>query len=145
MNKIVLGVGILAALALVFAVPALAAVNVSAIGEVTVVDSIAGTFQIQSEEGDTYEVVPPDGFDLSSLSTGDSVLAEGTLAGGVITATAVVILDEEAELTVIGEVTAVGDDSFEILTEDEGGFVVFPPADFALGSLELGDRGGGPG
>jgi hypothetical protein len=140
MNKIGLGVGVLAALALVFAVPALAAVQVSAIGEVTAVDSVAGTFQIQTEEGDTYEVVPPDGFDLNSLSTGDPVLAEGTLAGGVITATAVVLLDEEVELTVIGEVTAVGDDSFEILTEDEEVFTVVPPDDFDLGSLELGDR-----
>jgi len=140
MTRSALVVALIAGLAFLVAIPAMAAIQISAIGEVTAVDSIAGTFQIQTEEGDTYEVVPPEGFDLSSLSTGDPVLAEGTLAGGVITATAVVLLDEEAELTVIGEVTAVGDDSFEILTEDEGVFVVFPPADFDLGSLELGDR-----
>ena len=140
MTKSVLGVVLVTVLALVIAIPALAAVNVSAMGEVTLVDSVAETFQMQSDEGDDFEVVPPDGFDLYFLSVGYQVLVEGTLAGGAITAAIVVLLDEDADLSVVGAVSAIGAETFEITTEDGDIFMVTPPEDFDLSSMEIGDR-----
>lgn len=137
MTKKLLGVSLVAVLAVLAAVPALAAVTVVAEGEVTAIDAVAGTFQIQSEAGDTFEVNPPAGFDLATLSVGAQVHVEGTLAGGVITATLVELITAGDEVVVTGEVTAVGDADFT-LDVDGTIYTVVPPDGFDLASLEVG-------
>ena len=49
-------------------------------GTVMSIDLVAGTFTVETEEGDTFTVVPPEDFDLTTLQEGDEVEVEGTLA-----------------------------------------------------------------
>ena len=137
--KIAVAIGLLSVLGLAVVAPAMAAVNVSAFGEVIAIDGGAGTFQLRAESGDLYEVIPPAEFALSDLSIGDEVLVEGTLDSGVITASSVVIL-EDVELRVVGEVIAIRSLFFVIRTADGVIYRVLPPEDFDLSSLEREDR-----
>lgn len=137
--KIAVAIGLLSVLGLAVVAPAMAAVNVSAFGEVTAIDGAAGTFQLRAESGDFFEVVPPADFELSDLSLGDEVLVEGTLDSGVITASIVVIL-EDVEVRVVGEVIAIRPLIFVIRTDNGVITRVLPPEDFDLSSLEREDR-----
>ncbi len=70
---------VLAALiALALAAPALAAPGNKVIkGEVTALS--AATFTVLTNKGETIEVIPPAGFDLTTLNVGDAVLVKGRL------------------------------------------------------------------
>jgi len=48
-------------------------------GTVTSIDLEAGTFTVETEEGEIYTVVSPEDFDLTSLQVGDEVEVKGTL------------------------------------------------------------------
>jgi Domain of unknown function (DUF5666) len=48
-------------------------------GTVLSIDAAAGTFQVQGKDGEVYVIIPPAGFDLSSLKVGDVVEVKGTL------------------------------------------------------------------
>lgn len=137
----VLGIGVVAALALGLAiVPALAQVDVSATGEVVAIDAVAGNFQLDSE-GDLYTVIPPAGFDLATLAVEDFVLVAGELEAGVITAESLEILAPPADVEVTGEVQSINEaeGSFEILGEDEAVYGVIAPEGFDFASLAVGD------
>lgn len=73
-------------IALSLAAPALAAPGNKVIkGEVTVIG--ATTFTVLTHKGETIEVTPPTGFDLTTLKIGDIVLVKGRLQpGGKLTA-----------------------------------------------------------
>jgi len=137
MAKLFLGASLITTLALVAVLPAIAAVNVSAEGEVTAIDAVAGSFTLQAG-ADVYAVIPPAGFDLAGLSVGDQVSVEGSLEAGVITATSVEILPEGEEIEVTGEVSAIAEASFDISVEGTA-YSVVPPEGFDLTTLAVGD------
>jgi len=137
MAKLFLGASLITTLALVAVWPVIAAVNVSAEGEVTAIDAVAGSFTLQAG-ADVYAVIPPAGFDLAGLSVGDQVSVEGSLEAGVITATSVEILPEGEEIEVTGEVTAIAEASFDISVEGTA-YSVVPPEGFDLTTLAIGD------
>jgi len=137
MAKLFLGASLITTLALVAVLPVIAAVNVSAEGEVTAIDAVAGSFTLQAG-ADVYAVIPPAGFDLAGLSVGDQVSVEGSLEAGVITATSVEILPEGEEIEVTGEVTAIAEASFDISVEGTA-YSVVPPEGFDLTTLAIGD------
>jgi len=56
MAKLFLGASLITTLALVAVLPAIAAVNVSAEGEVTAIDAVAGNFTLQAG-ADVYAVI----------------------------------------------------------------------------------------
>lgn len=114
MPKLILAVLVIAGLAFA-AIPALADVTVSAEGVVTAIDGSAGTFDLQSDAGDVYTVDPPDDFNLSILTVGAKVRVEGTLAGGVITASAV-------------ELAELDDDDDDASSSDNQGFYCRTPS-----------------
>jgi len=61
-------------------------------GKVTSIDLGAGTFTVETEDGEIFTVTPPEDFDLTSLLVGDKVEVEGTLTEvGKVLATAVKI------------------------------------------------------
>jgi hypothetical protein len=53
--------------------------EVEIVGTVTAIDEAAGSFTVETEAGETYTVVPGEGFDFSTLAVGDTVAVEGTL------------------------------------------------------------------
>jgi hypothetical protein len=59
------------------------------------IDLEAGTFVIETPEGETLTVIPPEGFDLSTLTVGDLVLVEGVVDGDTLTATSIVPASSE--------------------------------------------------
>lgn len=134
MAKKVLGASLLLVMALVAAVPALAATDVSLQGQVTAVDTVAGNFTFRVG-ADMYTVIPPAGFNLAGLAVGSQVAVECSLDAGIITATSVEVL---AEFEAVGQVTAVGTDTFDILSFDGVAYTVDPPDGFDLGTLSVG-------
>ena len=141
MAKFYLGTSLITTLALVAVLPAIAAVNVSAEGEVTAVNAVAGNFTFQAGV-DVYTVIPPAGFDLASLMVGDQVAVKGSLEADVITATSVEILPPEPEPVEVEEhgfVTAIAEASFDIENLDGETLTVIPPDGFDLATLEVGD------
>jgi hypothetical protein len=61
-------------------------------GTVLSINAAAGTFQVQEEAGSVHTIVPPAGFDLTSLRVGDSVEVKGTLnADGSVSAVSIKI------------------------------------------------------
>ena len=137
MAKLFLGASLITTLALVAVLPVIAAVNVSAEGEVTAIDAVAGSFTLQAG-ADVYAVIPPAGFYLAGLAVGDQVAVEGSLETGVITATSVEFLPEGEEIEVTGEVTAIAETSFDISVEGTA-YSVVPPEGFDLTTLAIGD------
>ncbi|MGH2581589.1 MAG: DUF5666 domain-containing protein [Anaerolineales bacterium] len=140
MAKKIFGASVITILTLALAIPALAAVDVSAEGEVTAIDLVAGNFDIQAGL-DAYNVIQPVGFDLNTLTVGDNVLVEGSLEAGVITATSVEILPDEVEVTVQGEVTVIDEaaGNLQILSTEGETFTVIPPEGFDLTPLAVGN------
>jgi hypothetical protein len=61
------------------------------------IDLEAGTFEIETPEGETLTVIPPEGFDLSTLAVGDLVLVEGVVDGDTLTATSIVPASSEVD------------------------------------------------
>jgi len=138
----VLGIGLIAVMGLGFVVvPALAQVDVNASGEVVAIDAVAGNFQLDAGGGDVYTVIPPEDFDLGTLSIGASVEVQGELEAGVITATSVEIVPPPEDVEVSGEVQSINEaeGSFEILTEDATAYSVIAPVGFDFASLAVGD------
>lgn len=133
MAKKVLGASLFVVLALVMAIPALAATDVSLQGQVTAVDTVAGNFTLQVGT-DVYTVTPPAGFDLTALAVGSQVLVDGSLDAGIITATSVEVL---AEVKAVGQVTAIGTDTFDLMSFEGVAYTVTPPAGFDLGTLSV--------
>lgn len=77
MKKILFAV-LAALIALLLAAPALAAPGNKVIkGEVTALG--AATFTVLTNKGETIEIIPPAGFDLTMLKVGDAVLVKGRL------------------------------------------------------------------
>lgn len=138
MAKFVFGASLITTLALVAVMPVLAAVNVSAEGQVTAIDTVAGNFTLQSD-ADVYTVIPPAGFDLTTLVVGDQVAVEGSLDAGVITATSVEIIPAGVFVEEYGYVTAISDTGFEFENLDGNTRSVVPTADFDLSTLAVGD------
>jgi hypothetical protein len=134
MAKKLFGASLFVAIALIAAIPVLAATDVNVVGEVTAVDTVAGNFTLQSGV-DVYSVIPPAGFDLASLAVGAQVVVAGSLDAGVITATSVEVM---AELGVVGQVTAVGADNFELQSFEGVAYSVTPPDGFDLSTLTVG-------
>jgi hypothetical protein len=134
MAKKLLGASVFIVLALVAAIPALAATDVSVQGEVTAVDTVAGNFTLLAG-ADVYSVIPPVGFDLAGLAVGSQVLVNGSLDAGIITATSVEVL---AEISVVGHVTAIGTDSFDLMSFEGAAYIVHAPDGFDLGTLSVG-------
>ena len=138
----VLGIGLIAVMGLGFVVvPALAQVDVNASGEVVAIDAVAGNFQLDAGGGDVYTVIPPEDFDLGTLSIGASVEVQGELEAGVITATSVEIVPPPEDVEVSGEVQSINEaeGSFEILTEDATAYSVIAPVGFDFASLAVDD------
>lgn len=86
MNKLSIRYPLLAllvVLAMVFAVSPAAAQEpgdeVEITGTVVSIDEVAGSFTVEVEGGETYEVFPPEGFDFTTLAVGDTVVVNGTL------------------------------------------------------------------
>ena len=103
--------------------------TVAAIGAATFELDVAGTL---------YTILPPAGFDLTTLTVGDTVEVEGTLdATNVVTATSITLAGP-APFSETGEVISIGVDSFEF---DVAGtlYTVLPPAGFDLTTLMAGD------
>ncbi|MEX2029749.1 MAG: DUF5666 domain-containing protein [Anaerolineales bacterium] len=71
----------------------------------TVTDIALGTFTAETETGEVFTVVPPEGFDLAGLEVGDIVEVDGTLAeDGSVLATSVVVQEPDDDETDKGEV-----------------------------------------
>ena len=82
MRNLVLVLFAVLALALVAVQPVAAqeaGTDVQITGTVTAIDEVAGSFTVETEEGETYTVFPGEGFDFSALAVGDTVQVEGTL------------------------------------------------------------------
>lgn len=109
MKKILLTSMLMFMLSLLVASPALAKndkVNIK--GEVTAVGD--GTLTVLSNKGETFVVTVPDGFDLTSIQVGDSILVKGSIAGdGSVVA-------ESIKLVGKGDDTA-GDGNSEVQAE----------------------------
>ena len=138
MAKKILGASLITILALALAIPTLAAMDVSAEGEVTAIDLVAGNFSIQAGL-DAYTVIPPMGFDLNTLMIGDNVLVEGSLEAGVITATSVEIIPDAVEVEEHGFVTAIAEARFELENLEGETLTVIPPEGFDLDTLAVGN------
>ena len=87
--------------------------------------------------GTLYTVLPPMGFDLTTLTVGEIVEVEGEVFLGVVTATSIVQTGLMA-FSETGTVASVGVDSFEL---DVAGtlYTVLPPMGFDLTTLIVGD------
>lgn len=101
--------------------------------------SLIGAASFQFDVGGTvYTVLPPAGFDLSTLTGGDTVEVAGTIdATDVVSATSITPVGP-TPFSETGEVLSVGVDSFQF---DVGGtlYTVMPPAGFDLTTLMVGD------
>jgi len=88
--------GSLALMLVLFTVfPAFAQTETAVTGTVLSIDAVAGTFTIGTESGDTLTVTPPAGFDLTTLTVGDSVEIQGTLAESSLSATSIAPVAED--------------------------------------------------
>jgi hypothetical protein len=137
---------VLAALAFVNVQPASAApaapAEVTLIGTVLSIDEVALSLVIKTAEDVEYAVFAPAGFDMTTLSIGDSVEVTGTSnEDGSIAATGITILFEAVEVTLTG--TVIGIDeltlSLEIVAEDDQPYTIFVPEGFDLTTLSIGD------
>lgn len=105
MNKLSIRYPILAllvVLAMVFSASPAAAQEpgdeVEVIGTVVSIDEVAGSFTVEVEGGETYDVFPPEGFDFTTLAVGDTVTVQGTLnEDGSISALEVMIEEEDED------------------------------------------------
>jgi hypothetical protein len=67
-------------------------------GKVIAIDEAAGSFTVEAEDGTTYTVFPPEGFDFSTLEVGDTVEVKGTLnEDGSVAALNVNFEDDETD------------------------------------------------
>jgi len=117
-------------------------------GEVTAIDNTAGTLTMEVEEdGSTtsYTVLLPDDFDYDRIEVGDTVEVEGPLnASGEIELSDLDVEDDEEEVELTGEVTAI-DEAAGTLTlevEEDGSttsYTVLLPDDFDYDRIEVGD------
>ena len=53
--------------------------EVEIVGTVASIDEASGSFTVETETGETYTVVPGEGFDFSTLAVGDTVEVQGTV------------------------------------------------------------------
>ncbi|MEJ2758000.1 MAG: DUF5666 domain-containing protein, partial [Anaerolineales bacterium] len=127
-------IGLIVVLALAVAGTALAANPFHEIGIVASVD--ASSFEL-NVDGTPYTVLPPAGFDLTTLTVGDIVDVEGEVDLGVVTATSItqtgMVYFSES-----GSVASIAVDSFQL---DVAGtmYTVLPPAGFDLTTLMVGN------
>jgi hypothetical protein len=67
-------------------------------GTVISIDEEAGSFEVETEEGEIYIVFPDEEFDFSSIQEGDTVEVEGTVnEDGSISATSVIVQEQDDE------------------------------------------------
>ncbi|MEW6093473.1 MAG: DUF5666 domain-containing protein [Chloroflexota bacterium] len=136
---------VMTALAFVNVQPASAAeasVEVTLTGTVMSIDEVALSLVIKTAEDVEYVVFAPAGFDMTTLSIGDSVEVTGTSnEDGSIAATGITILYESVEVTLAGTVMGIDELTFslEILVEDDQPYTIFTPEGFDLTTLSLGD------
>jgi len=95
LNKKILGAAAILILMAFSTIPAFAATDTTVTGTVLSVDTTAGTFQIGTENGDTLTVTPPAGFDLTTLTVGDTVAIQGTLEASSLSATSIAPVAED--------------------------------------------------
>ena len=80
-SALYLSLAVLAALAMVFATVQSAAAQeteVELTGTVTSIDEAAGSFTVETGEGETVTIFPGEDFDFSTLQVGDTVTVTGT-------------------------------------------------------------------
>ncbi len=71
--------------------PAFAATDTTVTGTVLSIDTVTGTFQVGTDAGDTLTVTPPAGFDLTTLTVGDTVEVQGSLEGTDLNAASITL------------------------------------------------------
>jgi hypothetical protein len=102
MKRLAIGTHLALILALFLASGAMAQeadpVEIEFTGTVTAVDLELGAFTVETDGGEVFTVIPPEGFDLTSLEVGDVVEVEGTLAeDGSVLAETVVLQEPDEE------------------------------------------------
>jgi len=100
---------------------------------------LIGAASFQFDVGGTvYTVLPPAGFDLSTLTGGDTIEVDGTIDATDVVSAASITPVGPAPFSETGEVLSVGVDSFQF---DVGGtlYTVMPPAGFDLTTLMVGE------
>jgi hypothetical protein len=108
-TKLLIGLVLVGAVTLLAASLAQAQAAIS--GEVVVIDGLTNEITIQTDEGELITVIPPDDYDLSELTIGDSISLDGDFAGDVFVA-------EEIEITELDE-----DDEDDVdFDSDKGGY-----------------------
>lgn len=98
MKKTILGMILALALLATVAAPALAKESTTLAGTVQSVDTVAGSFSILTTEGTTLTVIPPESYDLTTLTVGALVELKGDMAeDGSFLASLIVILPVSVE------------------------------------------------
>jgi len=105
-------------------------------GEVVGIDG--ETLTILTVEGETFVVIVPDGFDISTIQLGDLVLVKGfVVENGLIKADSIVLVNEVIVIT--GEVVAIDGETLTVHTTEGETFLVIVPDDFDISTLQVGD------